>query len=344
MIEGRYSDGQSSKLVPATLHLLRDWVEVRDAKNKILRRLALAQVTVTSRLGNTPRSIILGDATGSEPVAQFESDDNDGIDALFAVSGTASSLLHRLESHLGLIAGATVFTVAFVFWVVVYGVPNGATALAYSLPDELVSRTGSHTLDVLDATYLEPSELDESEQARIRAVLAPHVLKGAVSLHFRQWVPNALALPDGSIVFTDELIELADHDEELIAIAYHELGHVEHRHLIRRSLQDSAAVIGLFLLTGDLGGADFLTGITATMADLAYSRDFEREADEYALDSLAALGISKEHYRVILQRLDAWYSKNSEESDSSPPALRYLSSHPQTAERIAAIYAYQPDS
>ena len=68
MIEGKYSDGQSSKLVPATLHLLRDWVEVRDAKNKILRRLALAQVTVTSRLGNTPRSIILGDATGSDQV------------------------------------------------------------------------------------------------------------------------------------------------------------------------------------------------------------------------------------------------------------------------------------
>ena len=78
-----------------------------------------------------------------------------------------------------------------------------------------------------------------------------------------------MALPVGSVVFMDELIELAENDEELIAIAYHEFGHVEHRHLIRRSLQGSAVVIGLFLLSGDLGGADFLTGITATMADLA---------------------------------------------------------------------------
>ena len=87
-------------------------------------------------------------------------------------------------------------------------------------------------------------------------------------------MPNALALPDGSVVFSDELIELAENDEELIAIAYHELGHLEHRHLICRSLQDSAVLIGLFLLTGDLGGAYFLTGITATMADLVHSVDF----------------------------------------------------------------------
>ena len=343
MIEGRYSDGQSSKLVPATLHLQGEWVEVRDVNNKVLRRLALAQVTLTSRLGNTPRGIILGDATGSASVAQFESDDNDGIDALFAVSGLASSLLHRLESHLGLIAGATIFTVAFVFWAVVYAVPNGATALAYSLPDELVSSAGNHTLEVLDATYLEPSELDATEQARIRAVLAPHVLKGPVTLHFRQWVPNALALPDGSIVFTDELIELADHDEELIAIAYHELGHVEHRHLLRRTLQGSVITIFLFLLTGDVASSDLLVTAPAVLVDLAYSREFETEADRYALDAMTEAGVDPIHFRNIMQKLEDWYSdiEEDEESGALPAVFKYLSTHPQSDERMAMIEAYR---
>ena len=190
----------------------------------------------------------------------------------------------------------------------VYGVPHGATVLAYSLPDELVSRVGDHTLEVLDATYLEPSELDAGEQQRIRGVLAPHVLTGPVTLHFRKWVPNALALPDGSIVLTDELIELVDHDEELIAIAYHELGHVEHRHLLRRSLQGSVIAIFLFLLTGDVTNSDLLVTAPAVLVDLAYSREFETEADRYALGAMTQSGIDPIHFRNIMQKLEDWLS------------------------------------
>ena len=341
MVNGRFADGITSRLRQATLEQRGTWLLVRDADGVVLNRTPQNIATLSTRLGNTPRTVSLQAGSG-QPT--FETSDHAGIETILAEQKKSSNFLYQLESHLGLIGVATVFTLAAVFWFVVYAVPAGAKVVAMALPDQLLEQAGDHSIGLLDRIYLDPSELSAVEQARVREVLAPHIPAGPESLYFRSWVPNALALPDGSVVFTDELIELAENDEELIAIAYHELGHVEHRHLIRRSLQDSAAVIGLFLLTGDLGGADFLTGITATMADLAYSRDFEREADEYALDSLAALGISKEHYRVILQRLDAWYSNDSEESDSSPSALRYLSSHPQTAERIAAIDAYQPDS
>ena len=340
MIAGAYSDGQSSKTEPATLHRQGEWVEIRDSNNKTLRRVALSLVNITSRLGNTPRSVILGAASGSAPVAQFETDDNDAIDRLFAGSGVASTLLHRLESHIGLITSACVFTVAFVFWLVVWGVPHGATVLAYSLPDELVSRVGDHTLEVLDATYLEPSELDAGEQQRIRGVLAPHVLTGPVTLHFRKWVPNALALPDGSIVLTDELIELADHDEELIAIAYHELGHVEHRHLLRRSLQGSVIAIFLFLLTGDVTNSDLLVTAPAVLVDLAYSREFETEADRYALRAMTQSGIDPIHFRNIMQKLEDWYTDQDEDGDAMPAIFQYLSTHPQTEERIVVIEAH----
>ena len=341
MIEGRYFDGQSSKVESATLHLHGEWVEIHDSKNKLLRRLALAQVSLTSRLVDTPRSIILAVSTDSALNALFESDDNDGIDALFAVSGTPSSLLHWLESHVTSIAAATIFTLASVFWVMVYGVPYGATAVAYGLSEEIVNSTGDHTLELLDATYLKPSELDETEQARIRAVLAPHVLKGPVTLHFRQWVPNAMALPDGSIVFTDELVELAESDEELIAIAYHELGHVEHRHLLRRTLQSSAITIFLFLLTGDIGSSDLLLSAPAVLVDLAYSREFEMEADRYALDAMTEAGVDLIHFRNIMQKLEDWYDEQDQNANSLPEVLKYLKTHPDTNERIAMIEAYR---
>ncbi|NCF44213.1 MAG: M48 family metalloprotease [Proteobacteria bacterium] len=341
MVNGRFADGITSQVIQATLLQQGTWLVVRSADGVVLNRTPQDVATLSTRLGNTPRTVSL-QADKGHPT--FETSDHAGVESLLPKQKGAVNFLHKLETHLGLIGVATAFTLAAVLWFVAYAVPTGAKVVAMTLPDQLLEQAGDHSIGVLDRIYLNPSELSAVEQARIREVLAPHIPVGPEALHFRSWVPNALALPDGSIVFTDELIELAENDEELIAIAYHELGHVEHRHLIRRSLQDSAVLIGLFLLTGDLGGADFLTGITATLADLAYSIAFEREADDYALDSLAALGISKDHYRSILQRLDAWYSKDSEESDSSPSALQYLSTHPQTANRILAIDAYQPDS
>ena len=37
---------------------------------------------------------------------------------------------------------------------------------------------------------------------------------------------NAFALPSGIIVMTDELVELAKSDDELISVLAHEIGHV----------------------------------------------------------------------------------------------------------------------
>ena len=47
MIAGAYSDGQSSKTEPATLHRQGEWVEIRDSNNKTLRRVALSLVNIT---------------------------------------------------------------------------------------------------------------------------------------------------------------------------------------------------------------------------------------------------------------------------------------------------------
>lgn len=45
---------------------------------------------------------------------------------------------------------------------------------------------------------------------------------------------NAFALPDGTLVVTDELVELAgDNDDEVLAVLAHELGHIHERHGLR---------------------------------------------------------------------------------------------------------------
>ncbi len=51
---------------------------------------------------------------------------------------------------------------------------------------------------------------------------------------------NAFALPGGIVIVTDQLMQLAEHDDEILAVLAHEIGHVKHRHVLRGLPQDSA--------------------------------------------------------------------------------------------------------
>ena len=59
-----------------------------------------------------------------------------------------------------------------------------------------------------------------------------------------------------------------------------------------------------------------------------FSRDFEREADDFALGHLARRGIAPEVFAAILQRME-------DQRPGGKDAPDFLSSHPGTRERIA---------
>src|SRR2546430_17108618 len=65
------------------------------------------------------------------------------------------------------------------------------------------------------------------------------------SLEFRQSFigANAFALPSGIIVETDDLVRLSRSDGEVLGVLAHELGHVKHRHTMRRLLEGSATAL-----------------------------------------------------------------------------------------------------
>src|SRR5438094_7952747 len=74
------------------------------------------------------------------------------------------------------------------------------------------------------------------------------------SLEFRQSFigANAFALPSGIIVVTDDLVRLSRSDDEVLGVLAHELGHVKHRHTMRRLLEGSATALIIAGGTGDL--------------------------------------------------------------------------------------------
>ena len=365
-ISGDYADGTTSRMEPVILSLHGDGkVEVNTIENN--SRLFLAhidQVSVSSRLGNTPRVVQLaGDI-------RFMTRDNDGIDQYLATSGKGGNLIHLLESHMGMVIFSIVLTVAVIGGYLVSGLPYTARIVADNLPESVLESFGTGSLDLFDRVWTEPSELSLVEKEAVRTVLDPFLGVSTTRntrIVFRSGIgPNAFALPDGTIVFTDALIKLADNDEELIAIFLHEVGHLEQKHLLRRAIQDSMLTIIVVLVVGDLESADLILGLPTLMLEFAYSRNFELEADHYALSQLKTFAIDVDHFAIIMTKLQDFYSnpevteqtdgtlQGDQQSDVATtktdpgslektfkPLLSYFSTHPATVERVQLIDQYR---
>lgn len=171
-------------------------------------------------------------------------------------------------------------------------------------------------------------------RSRFAAVAAGRLQDRPPRIEFREGGAaigaNAFALPGGIVVFTDELVALAEHDEELLAVFAHELGHLEHRHTLRQWLQGSIAAVLLMALTGDASSITALASAApAVLLDAHYSQDFEREADVFSIEVLRRQAVSPQRYADILTRLET-------ETGGGPEVPSFLSSHPPSAERVEA--------
>lgn len=138
---------------------------------------------------------------------------------------------------------------------------------------------------------------------------------------------NAFAAPGGIVVVNSGLLRAVKTPEELAGVLAHEIAHAELRH----SLKGIAKTLGLRALAtlalGEYGGTALAEGMKH-LAELRFSREAEREADEDGLRRLVAARINPEGM------LD-FFAMLQKEEGLSPPEL--LSTHPASSERLAAI-------
>jgi Zn-dependent protease with chaperone function len=323
-LSGFYYDGRSSSRTTFTLHVDKDGC-FRLPDGQLWR---WRQVSVSARIGNSARYLDMPDG------ARFETQDNAAVDVLNTAFQASNSLAHRLESRTRYALIAVLLVILSATGFITYGIPAIASAVAYALPASATQSLGQHTLSVLDQAVFEPSMLDNDEQRSIAQAFDAMVARQHngmhYALHFRRGGrigANAFALPSGDIVITDELIALASHPDAIAGVLAHEIAHVEHRHLTRRMLQDSALPLVITAVTGDMSAATaVLATLPTIMVEAHYSRAFEEEADRFALQLLDATGRNPAHLATLLEKLD---QLNGEERDSQD----WLSSHPLTASR-----------
>ncbi|WP_300453733.1 M48 family metalloprotease [Accumulibacter sp.] len=168
---------------------------------------------------------------------------------------------------------------------------------------------------------------------------------------------NAFAMFGGFIGVNTGTLLTAQSESELAGVLAHEIAHVIQNHLARqiaRAKQNSIATM-IAMAVGVLAARSNSQVASATIASaqatsiqsqLAYSRDFEREADRVGFQTLAGAGYNVRgmgDFFTRLQQAGRVYENN---------APVYLRSHPLTVERIsdmqsradASPYRQVPDS
>lgn len=216
-----------------------------------------------------------------------------------------------------------------------------AEKVAFLLPTETNILIAGHTLETLDK-YLLGGATSVDEQKQKELVDSFNRLLKDLPEGFRYRLlfrdggelgANALALPDGAVIVTDQLIEIAEEHEEVVSVLAHELGgHVVRRHGVRTVLQSSVVSAVAIAFTG--GDISSLTiGIPTLLVESKYSKVFEKEADRFAVDMLKAQGgIEEVHFANMLTRLS-----NINGGGGESKILTYISSHPSTKERVQMI-------
>lgn len=364
----QWFDGRSSRARPATLLL----TPARGGPRLALQALDGARETVELAHGDVgwperwsarrppPRLVVdLG------PHGSVQVDDVPAWQSAMAASGRRAPLAERMQTRwpvllaVLLLAGAGIW--AFYRW----GTPWAAAQISQHVPLNWELRLSQQVLDELDRSDAKPSQLPPERQAALRAgfnhlvaLVGQDAHRGQAyaprfKLEFRAGMPpNAFALPGGTIVLTDAMVEQArlvpnTGEPALLGVLAHEIGHVVHRHTTRMVVEQGVLNVGLGLALGDV--SSLVSMGASTLTGLAYQRGRETESDCYAVALMRKAGLPTAPMADLLLAIEADAAEkprreaSAAASATEPARARrgggadWFSTHPDTAGRAARL-------
>jgi predicted Zn-dependent protease len=337
---GDWHPRDSSRSVPSRLIARDGQIRAVAEDGTELASTVFSKLDISPRVGSIPRRVEFADGS------LFETTDNAAIDSLQLANGRKrAGLIHGLERFHPrlLVFVAAVFLLSGLVYR--YALP-AMVEVAVAVTPPVVPRLMSiSTLETLDRTVLSETKLDDTRWQAISdgfARIAKNSTRGpsAYTLNFRKGGaigPNAFALPDGTLIITDELVDLSDGDTEmLIGVLAHEIGHVELEHSLRQ-IYRAAGMAGLIMLiAGDVGDSveDLLVQGGGLLA-LSYSRDAEAAADRHSVELMQKAGYDPTAIARFFEIIEKKLGDTSE--------TNILSTHPGAPDRRKAIDEYEAE-
>ncbi|WP_426110039.1 M48 family metallopeptidase [Massilia sp. PWRC2] len=341
MHNAQYFDGRSARLFPVALSCADGQLHIEGSGISWHGRLD--QVRLAEPFLQAPAIVYLPNG------GRCEVGDGATRAALTDAIGQRPSLVMRWQRHWYAALAALLLLLAVGAAIWSYGVPAAAEAIAARIPASMDQSLGQSALKQLDARVFQPSTLTAPQVAALQAMFASVapaqplqqlrlLTRSAPSLG-----PNALALPDGTVILTDQMVAMVlgkrdgtfDDDDRaaLTGVLAHEIGHVQRRHSVRVLARSSLTAAASAALLGDFSAV--AAGVPALLANLHYSRAMETEADQYALEALRSRRMATIPLANLLDGLDQMNDKNM--PDWMKQVLPYASSHPGTTERGARL-------
>jgi Zn-dependent protease with chaperone function len=371
MIDALYFDGSSTARHIVVVAMKKRVVGVRGVGG-FERVERLSRLDVSEHLLHAPRILRFPDGAFLEIT-------DPQLDALLHKNGYRDPWVVRWQQNWPMSLVALIVLIATLIAGYQWGLPWAADRVARHLPAAVEAKIGDGELKLLDGDWFGPSKLDPVQRERLKRLFSelqqPRGEHTVYRIEFRDSMigVNAFALPNGVIVMTDQLVEAAGSDQAVLGVLCHELGHLQRRHSLRHMLQTLGAGAVMNVMFGDVSAV--LTALPTFLVDMKYSRDFEREADQYAIDMMQENGLPLSPMADLFEKMEAGDkaapavadttspqeqtagadNEDDDEEDApvpttapgdprsrkraSQPIPDYFNSHPSDAERIAKLRA-----
>jgi len=331
---GVYLNGRSAKRHPITIQLAREALHIRTSDDRSVTWPYNRIRQIQGSYEGEPVRL----EYGAEPAQSIVVQDIGFLDALQEAAVTRIGHVHdprRRTLRLRLTVVSALALVPVIAGLYLWGIPSVANILAPLMPLSWEERLGNSVFE-----HVAPADLrcnDARRSAKLERILGR--LSAAVSdspYHLQLTVVdrpviNAFALPGGRIVVLRGLLEAADTPEQLAGVLAHELQHVYKRHSVRAVMEQVSTGLLIAAVTGDITGT-LASGIEGArvLGMLRYSRLHEEEADREGLRMLKAAEIDAAGMIAFYRMMEGKQSRRTN-------APSYLSTHPDTGDRIANL-------
>jgi predicted Zn-dependent protease len=214
----------------------------------------------------------------------------------------------------------------------------GRTAAALLISDQQEEQLGKQVKTELETKEKIKYVEDPAVLEYVRSVSTPILqaanrdranVKWKVSVIDDPKMVNAFATPGGYLYVYTGLLLAAENEAELAGVMGHEAAHVVGRHSAQAMMLQygEQAVIEAALGKNANTVAQLAAGLAGTGAGLAFSRGNETEADELGARYTSAAGYDPRGLVTFFQKLAA-------KEGQTPGVLKWLSTHPPSADRV----------
>lgn len=328
-IQGFYFNGQDSRKLEVTLSLQDNTLEVKAPNLDTIKLYQKSQFKVPPPLGSVARVIEFSDG------ARFESFDYSSFDLMFPQQ-KHQSFIYNMENSLVYATVACAIGLMILLLTHFYLIPWSANTLARRTPKPVLSILQNSTLKTISLTWrMNPSDIDAKTYPEVHAKALKLTERfpdldlqvQMISSGPMAKLPNAFALPAGKILITESLIKLMSADE-IYAILLHEAGHVHHRHSLKALIKST----GLYAVLSLAFGVTDFGSLTLTLINAAYSRDDERQADDFSAKQLVESSMNPMLLADGLTKI-----QKKQHSKDLEKMVGILSTHPMTDERTQRL-------